>query len=42
VGVSFARTPSLNDDPEFLRILAGVVHRADSEDRADRDPARLP
>jgi ferrochelatase len=25
VGVAFARTPSLNDDPEFLAILAGVV-----------------
>jgi ferrochelatase len=25
VGVAFARTPSLNDDPAFLDILAGVV-----------------
>jgi hypothetical protein len=25
VGVAFARTPSLNDDPGFLAILAGVV-----------------
>ncbi len=25
VGVRFARTPSLNDDPRFLAILAGVV-----------------
>ena len=25
VGVAFARTPSLNDDPAFLGVLAGVV-----------------
>ncbi len=28
VGVAFARTPSLNDDPGFLRILADVVEKA--------------
>jgi ferrochelatase len=28
VGVRFARTPSLNSDPGFLGILAGVVRRA--------------
>jgi len=28
VGLAFARTPSLNDDPAFLGILAGVVQRA--------------
>ena len=28
LGVAFARTPSLNDDPRFLAILAGVVERA--------------
>ena len=27
VGVRFARTESLNDDPRFLRMLAGVVRR---------------
>jgi ferrochelatase len=30
VGVAFARTPSLNDDPRFLGILADVVRRAAS------------
>jgi ferrochelatase len=30
VGVAFARTPSLNDDPGFLGVLADVVHRAAS------------
>ncbi len=28
VGVAFARTPSLNDDPEFLGVLAEVVEKA--------------
>jgi ferrochelatase len=28
VGVAFARTPSLNDDPAFLGVLAGVVAEA--------------
>jgi ferrochelatase len=28
VGVAFARTPSLNDDPAFLDVLAGVVSGA--------------
>ena len=28
VGVRFVRTPSLNADPRFLAILAGVVRRA--------------
>jgi ferrochelatase len=28
VGVPFARTPSLNDDPRFLGVLAEVVRRA--------------
>ncbi len=28
VGVGFARTPSLNDDPAFLEFLAGVVRDA--------------
>jgi len=31
VGVPFARTPSLNDDPGFLELLAGVVRRAATE-----------
>jgi protoporphyrin/coproporphyrin ferrochelatase len=31
VGVRFARTPSLNDDPRFLQLLAGVVRRAAAE-----------
>ena len=29
-GITFARTASLNDDPTFLSILAGVVRAADS------------
>ena len=28
VGVGFARTPSLNDDPRFLGVLADVIRRA--------------
>jgi protoporphyrin/coproporphyrin ferrochelatase len=28
LGIAFARTPSLNDDPEFLQMLAGVVRTA--------------
>ena len=28
LGVTFARTPSLNDDPEFLDILANVIRAA--------------
>ena len=28
VGVGFARTPALNDDPRFLEVLVGVVRRA--------------
>ncbi len=31
VGVPFVRTPSLNDDPRFLELLAGVVRRAAAE-----------
>jgi ferrochelatase len=27
LGISFARTASLNDDPRFVRMLAGVVRR---------------
>jgi ferrochelatase len=27
-GIAFARTPSLNDDPAFLAMLAGVVRAA--------------
>ena len=48
-GVGFARTSSLNDDPRFLDILAGVVRRAVDhrrrgpgtapEDRSARDPS---
>ncbi len=30
-GVTFARTPSLNDDPRFLGVLADVVRRAASD-----------
>lgn len=29
LGIAFARTPSLNDDPQFLAVLAKVVHAAD-------------
>ena len=36
VGMAFARTPSLNDDPRFLDILAGVVHRTAAADRPGR------
>ena len=32
-GVAFARTRSLNDDPRFLDILAGVVEDAGARDR---------
>ena len=32
-GVAFARTRSLNDDPRFLAILAGVVHEAAATER---------
>ena len=32
-GVAFARTRSLNDDPRFLGILAGVVQDAGSRAR---------
>ena len=39
VGVAFARTPSLNDDPRFLGILAGVVRRAAAARPAPRMPA---
>ncbi len=28
LGIAFARTPSLNDDPAFLALLAGVVRAA--------------
>jgi ferrochelatase len=28
LGIAFARTPSLNDDPQFLAMLAGVVRAA--------------
>ena len=35
LGIAFARTPSLNDDPEFLSLLAGVVR-----DAADTAPTR--
>jgi ferrochelatase len=39
VGVAFARTPSLNDDPRFLAILAGVVREAAALDpRGPSDP----
>jgi ferrochelatase len=27
LGVTFARTKSLNDDPRFLRVLADIVRR---------------
>jgi len=28
-GIAFARTASLNDDPAFLAVLAGVVRSVD-------------
>jgi ferrochelatase len=28
LGIAFARTPSLNDDPDFLALLADVVRAA--------------
>jgi len=34
LGIAFARTPSLNDDPDFLGLLAGVVRTA-------ADPGRV-
>ena len=34
VGVAFARTASLNDDPRFLGLLAAVVQRAAAPDAA--------
>ncbi len=30
VGLHFARTPSLNDNPRFLRVLANAVVTADT------------
>ena len=30
LGIAFARTPSLNDDPHFLEILAGVIRDTDA------------
>ena len=30
-GLRFVRTPSLNDDPRFLGVLAEVVRRAAAE-----------
>jgi ferrochelatase len=35
VGVSFARTRSLNDDPRFLAILSEVVLGAAADDPPD-------
>jgi ferrochelatase len=34
LGLELARIESLNDDPEFIRALAGVVRRAREEERA--------
>jgi protoporphyrin/coproporphyrin ferrochelatase len=34
LGLELARMESLNDDPEFIRALAGVVRRAREEERA--------
>ena len=34
LGIEFGRTPSLNDDPDFLALLATVVHQA-----VDQPPA---
>jgi ferrochelatase len=42
VGIRFARTPSLNDDPRFLSVLADAVSAAASalsSDRSDERPA---
>ncbi len=41
-GVGFARTRSLNDDPRFLDILAGVVRRAVGEPTPEGPAARAP
>jgi ferrochelatase len=38
VGIRFARTPSLNDDPRFLAVLADAVQAAAS-DRGSTSPA---
>jgi ferrochelatase len=40
LGVAFARTPSLNDDPAFLAVLASVVRQADT-DTGTADPGTL-
>ncbi len=37
LGVAFARTPSLNDDPAFLAVLASVVRQADAGADAGAD-----
>jgi protoporphyrin/coproporphyrin ferrochelatase len=34
LGLELARIESLNDDPEFIRTLAGIVRRAREEERA--------
>lgn len=39
VGIRFARTPSLNDDPRFLAVLADAVSVAASSDRGSKRPA---
>jgi ferrochelatase len=39
VGIRFARTTSLNDDPRFLSVLADVVSGAASSDRGHERPA---
>jgi hypothetical protein len=40
LGMAFARTPSLNDDPAFLAVLASAVRHADAD--ADADAADEP
>ena len=39
VGIRFARSTSLNDDPRFLSVLADVVSGAASSDRGHERPA---
>ena len=39
VGIRFARTASLNDDPRFLSVLADAVSAAASSDRGSKRPA---
>ncbi len=39
VGLTFARTDSLNDDPRFLTVLAGVVQEAAAQTDGERTAA---